>query len=670
MRIKRLDDAVVHRIAAGEKEDLPLLCERYATSKLCCLDDLRKLTTFGFRGEALASLSHIARLSVVTRTAGSAVGYKASYIDGRLVGEATPTAANPGTTITVLDLFYNNAVRVTGKAEEYSRIMEVVQRYAINKAGECAVSLRRSGGKADFVTRQGQDQISVIRTIFGEKVSSALLSLEGSNGNSGNNGDNMVTGLVSNAYHQQKSLVFILFINGRLVDSPRLKKAISNLYSEVLLKQTNPLVYLHLKLAPEILDVNVHPTKKEVIFLNEDQVIDTVVAVIRSRISDAGIVGMHVPTLKIPETVPQVVLETVRDVAPTRSVLPIRSVAPSRSVITMLNASPQQYTASTRNSSLPFQRIHTDPKNRTLDYFIHKRARVDEERVFNQPPTNMSLHLSSENPFFTESSKPALPVSEREHEHERDNGNENGNLRPREHVNLRLHEGLRLESNRGCSPQITEILQRHSFVGLLDRRRCFIQFETSLLLMDVPRLLTEWIFLSIVFTDTAVESIPRGLSIDSCLDEFFATEPATIEATLVDRAVLKSEIIDYIEAKAAVLGHLIDIVDGTVTAVYDPFRLRGQHFEARLGGFIFRSIIDVDWDSGDHVKSVYRLYAEFLVSLIWDTEDIRPHIEHSILPAMKRLPSESDGFPSVCASNGSLLQVATVHDLYKIFERC
>lgn len=172
-RITRLPQAVVNRIAAGEviarpsaaakellenaidagatsiaietagggvrllkitddgkgiaKADLPLLCERFATSKLKSFDDLKEVATFGFRGEALASVSHVARLTVRTRTADSPVAWQAHYADGlpcpkpgtagsgggggKKAAEPKPIAGNVGTTFTIEDMFHNLAVR-------------------------------------------------------------------------------------------------------------------------------------------------------------------------------------------------------------------------------------------------------------------------------------------------------------------------------------------------------------------------------------------------------------------------------------------------------------------------------------------------------------------------------------------------------------------------------
>nr|CAJ2474243.1 unnamed protein product [Leishmania braziliensis] len=136
------------------KEDLPLLCERYATSKLQTFEDLHRVTSFGFRGEALASISYVSRVTVTTRrhqacdeasdgapsacahalsTAGAAVAWRCQYLNGALLGDPQPCAGNPGTTIRVEKLFYNTLVRRRSlrASEEWGRIVDIVSRYAL-----------------------------------------------------------------------------------------------------------------------------------------------------------------------------------------------------------------------------------------------------------------------------------------------------------------------------------------------------------------------------------------------------------------------------------------------------------------------------------------------------------------------------------------------------------
>lgn len=122
-------------------DDLPLLCERFATSKLKHFDDLTGISTFGFRGEALASISQVARVTVITRTDGSNCAYKAYYLDGKMsplpgltLAEPIGCAGNQGTTISMDSLFYNLPTRKSSfnADDEYLRILQLCQKYAIH----------------------------------------------------------------------------------------------------------------------------------------------------------------------------------------------------------------------------------------------------------------------------------------------------------------------------------------------------------------------------------------------------------------------------------------------------------------------------------------------------------------------------------------------------------
>lgn len=122
-----------------QRSDLELLCERFATSKLRTVADLSHMATFGFRGEALASLSYAAaRVTVTTKTAGSEVGYRATYSDGQMQAAPKVSAATNGTSIQAEDLFYNQPHRrraLGSDADEYHRCLDVASKYAVQFGG-------------------------------------------------------------------------------------------------------------------------------------------------------------------------------------------------------------------------------------------------------------------------------------------------------------------------------------------------------------------------------------------------------------------------------------------------------------------------------------------------------------------------------------------------------
>ena len=326
--IKKLDEAVVNRIAAGEviqrpanalkemiensldakstsitvtvksgglkllqiqdngcgirKDDMDIVCERFTTSKLTKFEDLSSIATYGFRGEALASISHVAHVTITTRTAQSSCGYKASYSDGKLVSprpgmsaDPKPCAGNKGTQITVEDLFYNVSTRrkaLKSPGEEFAKIADVVSKYAIHNSG-VAFTLKKQGENMAAVrTASGASILDNIRTIYGTTVARELLEVNCENQRFAFK----MHGYISNANYSVKKLQFLLFINHRLVDSSAMRKAIESLYEAYLPKNSHPFVYLSLEISPSNVDVNVHPTKHEVHFLHEDSIIEVI----------------------------------------------------------------------------------------------------------------------------------------------------------------------------------------------------------------------------------------------------------------------------------------------------------------------------------------------------------------------------------------------------------
>ena len=200
------------------KEDMNILCERFTTSKLSSFDDLKSISTYGFRGEALASISHIAHLTITTKTAESPCAYRAKYEDGKMVPfqtggkvEPKPTAGNKGTQILVEDLFYNVSIRrkaLKNPTEEHNKIYDVISKYSIHNPG-ISFSLKKQGtNSADVRTAGGSSTtIDAIKTIYGAAVSNELLEIATEDKQLAFKLD----GFISNANYSVKRGVYLTF---------------------------------------------------------------------------------------------------------------------------------------------------------------------------------------------------------------------------------------------------------------------------------------------------------------------------------------------------------------------------------------------------------------------------------------------------------------------------
>uniref|UniRef100_A0A915PEN8 DNA mismatch repair protein S5 domain-containing protein n=1 Tax=Setaria digitata TaxID=48799 RepID=A0A915PEN8_9BILA len=264
------------------KDDLAIVCERFTTSKLEKYEDLECMSTFGFRGEALASISHVAKVNIISKTSDSRCAYVARYTDGHLQGDIKASAGLDGTIITAEDLFYNCPSRrraLKYPADEMNRIADVVIRYAIHNPA-VSFTLRRCGSGSDFRTTGTGDLCATICSLLGGKFSKDLISLCHSDpalhftlmGCLVRPTASCTAENLQNRQNRQK--LFYLFINGRSVECIALKQALDVVFAAQ--NTMSPFVMISLQIEPNRVDVNVHPTKSIVYFLEQDHIINSI----------------------------------------------------------------------------------------------------------------------------------------------------------------------------------------------------------------------------------------------------------------------------------------------------------------------------------------------------------------------------------------------------------
>ena len=247
-------------------DDLPLALSRHATSKIACLNDLEHVTSMGFRGEGLASIASVSRLSLTSRQKHNDYAAMIRAVDGTL--SDVSAASHPvGTTVEVADLFFNTPARrkfLKTEATEYAHCATVVERLALAYP-HIAFSLKRDGKTVFHYPSQTLAQR--ISVIVGEEFVAAALPVDNTHNTL------RLHGMVAKpTFTKGKSEKQYCFINHRFVRDKVMQHAVKQAYRDVLHQQLAPAYVLFLELPPEAVDVNVHPTKAEVRFRDSQAV--------------------------------------------------------------------------------------------------------------------------------------------------------------------------------------------------------------------------------------------------------------------------------------------------------------------------------------------------------------------------------------------------------------
>ena len=262
------------------QEDLGLVFHRHATSKIVADDDLFHIRTLGFRGEALASISSVAKVTLKTCT-DNENGHEIYAENGKIIHQK-PAKAKKGTDIQVDSLFYNTPARlkyIKSLYTELGKITDIVNRMAMSHP-EIRISLVSDGKKLLSTNGTGRTN-EVMAEIYGMKVAKDLVHI------SGDTSDYHLEGFVAKPEHSRSNKHYIsIFINGRYIKNFVLNKAILEGYHTLLTIGRFPICYINIQMDPILVDVNVHPTKLEVRLSKEDQLYDLIVTKIREAFKD------------------------------------------------------------------------------------------------------------------------------------------------------------------------------------------------------------------------------------------------------------------------------------------------------------------------------------------------------------------------------------------------
>ncbi len=252
-------------------EELLLSVARHATSKLRSADDLFHITTLGFRGEALASIASVSRLTLLSHSRSSAAGARLQ-IEGGHAGKVEPAGIPDGTVVRVEDLFYNVPARLKflkRDATERQQIDGLVTRYALAYPNVRFQLFH--DGRPVLQTSGNGNQREVLANLYGVETARQMVAVDLEDGGM------RITGFTSPvALTRSNRREMTFFVNGRWVNDPALNSALLQGYHTLLMVGRFPMAVLFLEIAPEEVDVNVHPAKAEVRFRQGDRVFSLV----------------------------------------------------------------------------------------------------------------------------------------------------------------------------------------------------------------------------------------------------------------------------------------------------------------------------------------------------------------------------------------------------------
>ena len=484
----------------------------------------------------------------------------------------------------VEDLFYNVPTRrraFRSASEEYAKILDVVGRYAVHCSG-VAFSCRKHGDAGVSIsTPVAASTVDRIRQIHGSAVANELVEFKVEDENLGFRS----SGLVTNANYHVKKTVILLFINHRAVESTVVKRAIEQTYSAFLPKGGHPFVYINLEVEPQRVDVNVHPTKREVNFLNEDEIIESICNEIRSKLAKVDSSRTFLTQSLLPGV--PTIESLSRDDEGDQPSGP-GSSAPK--------------TPATSKKPYENNLVRTDSKVRKITSMLSPAMPTPHSRTDDAEPSSSSTVLDEGLHYETTDREP---------------------LR----IALTSIKNLRAAVRATMHNNLTEMIASHTYVGLVDERRriAAIQSGVKLYLVDYGMLCSEF-FYQIGLTDFGnfgtikLDPAPKIVDLLRIAAEaekelhstqqqqqekeeansIFTTAPDLIAKTLIDRREMLHE---YFSLQISPTGHLLSIP--LLLKGYLPCLGKLPRFLLRLGPYI-------DWSSEEECfRSFLRELAAF-----------------------------------------------------------
>ncbi|RLN86778.1 hypothetical protein BBJ28_00016585 [Nothophytophthora sp. Chile5] len=635
-----------------QRQDLDIVCERFTTSKLRTFEDLREIQSFGFRGEALASISHVAHVTITSKTAEQPCAYKYVRYYGLLVAkrpgaskDPTPCAGKNGTQIMVEDLFYNLSTRkqaLKNTSEQYSRILDVVQ------------NLRKSH--------------------------------------------------------------FILFINNRLVECPALKRACEYVYSLYLPKSTHPFIYLSMELPPRNIDVNVHPTKREVrsTAVAFRHIVDSISQAIEKQLKGSNesrsfsvqpitaMLGIssrsnsdvsakqrrRESVLDDEEKTQQAESSEEEEVERDSEGEADQTVVQSQSIELDLS---QKQTPPSRKYQAALRLVRTDHRSNTIDkyYFLESQrsqlsqsppdSQVTPERrsaMAQQADDAMdsdSDGVAASNPRkrkFSETEKAPGPEPEPEEDDDRRSSLEATQSPQMLSSVQNLLSLLRNKKNKALG----RLFREHSFVGVVDKQYSLVQYRTKLYIVRHDEVAFHVFYQQVLLQFGVMQPInlQKPLPVYELVVEALKNPRNGYDEEDGPKEQLADEIKTLLVANGPMLAEYFSIDIDSQGMLRTLPRLLPDHEPSihSLPEFVFQLATEVNWEEEEPcfegvAQALARWYGEMRYPASAEREALV--LEHVLFPATKAAAFSP---PNELNDAQLITPVACLTNLYKIFERC
>lgn len=664
------------------RENALLLCQRYTTSKLRSASDLTSISTFGFRGEALASISEMANIEVRSFNINTdQMGWEAKYMNGNLIGEPLKKyLQNTGTQIKVTNLFLPISQRKISvhlnQVDEKKAIYDLVLRYALHHRNKVTMSFKEShypeiinvlapmelkpcfgmffgleieNNIIEFVVHSSQQYKASIQVVFSYKKSTSGLH----------------------------SSPLILFVNDRLVECGELKRNVSALLHEYYnSRQYQTVLYISIKVPAFDVDINTHPAKTTVALHYQEEIIASIVDSLRFRLREnLSSKSIDIGT-SVQKTIGQLIKtppssqknissqtnhERLAILAPAcldRLASPAPALTPKRQYDLVHNDSSQLSLAqlSAAKKTRQIRTTHIDLSDDVTSNSLNS-MKLDSNMDF-------KIKLDDENLIVnTPFSEPAIMQAP---------------TRQRRDLKLRSIVDLRNQVAKEKTKNSLSTIKDSIFVGVFDHERALIQHETRLYAINLKAYLKEQYYQFYLFdfgNFPPIEILPPGnkikFLIDTYLDDIKKHENDKFEKLKYQTT---QSIIDLILKHAAMLEDYLTLKLNEEEIISIPCVIPDEIPNlVFLGRFLVDLVNEVDYsDERECFRMMGRVLAEFYSEPPANLKDKEVHrkyhdcIETKLYGVIKNYLL----IPEWLLSKRNICQISDTKDLYKVFERC